>query len=283
MKTSRFLLAALALTACAISVQAHGLWVGSNRYFLEYPGKTPGPLKATLYTGWGHRLPIDEPVAAERFGGFTLWAPDGQKRPVTAGADGYHAATIEIDRAGAWLAASANKPGFSTRVKNADDSITYLQMPKHEVPAGKKVVESNYIRTFGKTLIHVKGKDAPDMTVTKPIGHDLELVPLKNPALAKIGDTVPVQVMFKGKPYLGDPIEVTAEHIAAAYVGKAGKWSAETDKQGRVNLPIGLHGVWSLLVTVFEPAGAELKMKADQTRFRATFTFEVAEAATNYH
>lgn len=285
MKSQRLLLAALAVfsaAAAASTALAHGLWVGSNRYLLEYPGKNPGPLKATLYTGWGHRLPIDEPVAAERFGGIELIAPDGKKRTLAAAAEGYHAASIEIDRAGTWVATSANKPGFSTQVRGDDDKITYLSVPKNEVPAGKKVAESNYIRTFGKTLIHVKGAGGSDTNATKACGHMLELVPAKNPATAAVGDTVPVQVMFNGKPYTGEPIEVIAEHVAAPYVGKSGKWAGETDKQGRVNLPIGLPGVWMALVTVFEPAAGDMKTKADQTRFRATLTFEVPGAAAAY-
>lgn len=285
MKTStlHLLTAALALASVAsTTARAHALWVGSNRYLLEYPGKTPAPLKATLFTGWGHRLPIDEPVTPERFGGIDLIAPDGSKKATAAATDGYHAATIEIAQAGAWLATSWSKPAFSSQVKNDDGTITYFSVPKNEVPAGKKVAETNYIRVFAKSLIYVSGAGATDGALAKPVGHELELVPLKNPALAKVGDKVPVQVLFKGKPYKGDPIEVTSEHIASPHLGKSGFWSGETDAEGRVEIPINHNGVWTLLVTIFDPATGELVGKADQTRFRSTFTFEVPGAAKTY-
>jgi len=279
---ARLVLAALSLATASSAVHAHGLWIGSNRYQLEYPGKNPGPLKVSLYTGWGHRLPIDEPVAAERFGGIQLISPDGKSQDTKASAEGYHAASILIDRAGTWVATSASKPAYSTQVKNANGTIAHLPVPKNEVPAGSTVAESNLIRVFGKTIINVKGAGATEATAVKPVGHELELVPAKNPGAAAIGDTLSVQVWFKGKPYGGEPIDVTGEHVAAAFVGKSGKWAAETDAQGRVNLPIGLTGLWTLLVTVFEPADNTLKVKADQTRFRATLAFEVPGAAASY-
>lgn len=263
----------------AASAEAHALWVGSNRLLLDDAGMGGKPAKAVLYTGWGHQLPIDETLSAERFGGIALVAPDGTRTTVSTAADGYHTAEVQFDQAGAWWAVSESKPAFSTRAKRSNDEVVYIPLAKDALPTGTRAIETNYIRVFAKTLIGVAGQNASTAQAVKPLGHELEIVPMVSPLTVQAGGRLPVAVWFRGQPYQGDPIEIVAEHVAAPYVGPAGKWVGETDAQGRVDLPLGLPGGWMLLVTVFEPATGELAAKADQTRYRATLTFAVPEVA----
>lgn len=277
----RRLALAAALLAIAGVAQAHQLWVGANTHLLSYPGTRPGPLTVYVFATFGHRLPVDEPIDDERFGGLYLHTQGGAPTLLASARDTYRAAALKIEKPGAYLVSSVNKPIFSTQMKDAKGAISYARVPRNQAPAGANIVDSTQIYGFAKTLVYAKGEGAEASAaavVTRPVGHTLELVPAKNPATAAVGDTIPVQLLLNGKPYAGEPVEVLAEHVGAPHLGKTGKWSAETDKQGRVNVPASLPGMWMLLATVIEPATGELKAKADQIRLRATFIYEIPGA-----
>ena len=265
----------LALTGVA---HAHQLWVGASNYLLTYPGPRPGPVSAVAYVTFGHRFPIDEPIDDARFGGVYLHAPGVAARRLPSSSDGYRAAPLAFEKAGAYWVSSVNQPIFSTQIKDAQGVMSYVRVPKNQAPAGANVVDATQIFGFAKALIFVQGDAADTTALGKPLGHTLELIPEKNPAAAAVGATIPFRVLFNGRPYAGEPIEVVAESVAAPQKVPGAKWSGETDPAGRVQVPAALPGAWILIVTVIEPATGDLKSKANQIRFRATLTFEVPGA-----
>jgi uncharacterized GH25 family protein len=253
---------------------AHQLWIGANQYVLKYPGTRPGPVATTVFTTFGHRLPIDATLDDARFGGVYLHADGAAPVKVATTADGYRSAELKFEKTGAYWVASANKPIFSTQLKDANGVVAYQRVAKNEVSPGANVVDSTRIFGFAKTLIYVDGADAGDAVLGKALGHTLEIVPLENPAKAAKGDTLTVQVYFNGKTYAGEPIEVTADWEGAAATGTP-IWSGETNSKGQVEIPLNQAGIWQLVATVIEPATGELAQKTNQTRYRASLTFEV--------
>ncbi len=273
------LAAALSLAVCAVDARAHQLWLGASNFLLSYPGARPGPVSTCVFATFGHRFPIDEPIDDARFGGLYLHASAGAPRLLPAAAEGYRATPLAFERAGAYWIASANRPIFSTQIKDAAGAMTYVRVPRNEAPAGANVVDSTQIYGYAKALIFVQGDRADVSALSQPVGHRLELVPEANPATAAAGGTIPVRVYFNGRPYAGESIEVLAESVAAPQKVPGARWSGETDRDGRVRVPLALPGVWLLVVTVIEPTTGELKAKASQIRFRASLTFEVPGAA----
>jgi hypothetical protein len=270
----------LALLSAA-TAQAHQLWIGASNYVLKYPGARPGPVTTTAFVTFGHKLPIEEPLDDARFGGLYLVSGDSAPRRLETTPAGFRSVQLKFDRPGAHWLSSVNAPIFSTQMKDAQGVITYARVPKDQAPAGVNVVDATQIYDFAKTLIFVAGtgvESQASAVVTKPLGHTLELVPARNPAALAKGDTLSVQVLFRGKPYVEEPIEIVAEHVAGAFIGKPGKWVGETDKGGRVNVPLELAGPWQLLATVMDAPPVELKAKANQVRYRATLMFEVPGA-----
>lgn len=267
------------LLALAAVAQAHQLWVGASNYLLTYPGARPGPVSTVAYVSFGHRFPIDEPIDDARFGGVYLHAPGAAARRLPSSSDGYRAAPLAFEKAGAYWVSSVNRPIFSTQLKDAQGVMSYVRVPKNEAPAGANVVDATQIFGFAKALISVQGAGADTTALSQPLGHTLELVPEKNPATAAVGEKIPFRVYFNGRPYAGEPIEVVAESVAAPQKVPGAKWSGETDRSGRVNVPAALPGVWVLIVTVIEPTTGDLKPKANQIRYRATLTFEVPGGA----
>jgi hypothetical protein len=227
---------------------AHSLRIGANHYLLKYPAERPGPLTVYIFASFGDEIPIDEILPAERFGGITLLSPDGLNTPVkTTG--GYRGGMIKLDHPGAYWLMSTTLPAISTR--NGTRQMTY---------------------NYAKTLIQVSGDGADLTPSTKRLNQELEIVPATNPSGLAKGDALPLQIWLHGKPYSGDAIEVSAEHVAAAYIDH-GVWTGKTDASGQVTMPWCAPGLWQLEVTVDVPASGDLAKMADKVRYRATLLF----------
>lgn len=103
------------------------------------------------------------------------------------------------------------------------------------------------------------------------LGHTLEIVLEKDPAELKAGDSLPVQVLFRGQP-LADA------QVAAAYAGanlKGHKFPvvARTDGEGRASLKLDRPGLWYARLIYMVPATGDPEV--DWRSFFATVTFSI--------
>lgn len=134
--------------------------------------------------------------------------------------------------------------------------------------------KNNYIMT-AKHLINV-GKGNDDLVVKPQNKSKLEIVPLENPANLKAGGTLPVQVLFDGKPLkratlLGD---FRGFNPAGSW-GLAKAFYCNTDKDGKVNFLPTKGGLWILKVRHAVPN--EDKTEAAETVYLSNVTFFVGE------
>ncbi len=92
--------------------------------------------------------------------------------------------------------------------------------------AGLQVIDSFYSRQFAKSLFDYC------KSVMNPTGMLFEIIPLKNPYSLKVGDTLPIKVLYQGKPISGAKIQVGVH-----------KEVAKTDENGMATItlpePIG--------------------------------------------
>ncbi|MCU7553196.1 DUF4198 domain-containing protein [Alteromonas sp. ASW11-19] len=117
-----------------------------------------------------------------------------------------------------------------------------------------------------KTMIQVG--DALSDIATTPIGHTLEIVPLQHPAAIEPGDTLPVQVLFKGEPLANALIDATplagADHKEQALT---------TDNEGKATFrltgkgPVKLNVIWGVAL--------RNNQQADYESYFSSFTFTV--------
>ncbi len=85
------------------------------------------------------------------------------------------------------------------------DKDHYYNTSKRELPAAKK---SGHYLKFAKALVPPSAAGAEKLTgYDRALGYRLELIPLINPFTLKTGDTLPVRVLFDGKP-VGAGVEV---------------------------------------------------------------------------
>jgi nickel transport protein len=97
--------------------------------------------------------------------------------------------------------------------------------------AGKtEVLDSLKIERFCKSFF------APSDVWSKPVGHRLEIVPLKDPLTVRPGDTLPIKALIEGKPLEGA--------VVAASEKKADKKDpVKTDKEGVAKVSIERPGM----------------------------------------
>jgi len=134
--------------------------------------------------------------------------------------------------------------------------------------------KNNYIMT-AKALVNVGAGD--DAVVTAPQKNaKLELVPLANPSSLKAGGSLPVQVLFDGKP-------LRRAELMGDFRGfnPAGSWGlakafwCRTDKDGKVDFLPTKGGLWILKVRHAVPN--EDKTEAAETVYLSNITFRVAD------
>lgn len=99
-----------------------------------------------------------------------------------------------------------------------DASGHHLNKSKKDVPGYKSSIHS---KKFNKTVL--SWSDAAG----KPVGVDFEILPLSNPTKLKPGDSLPIQLIYQGKPLAGAEVEIFGSEDLF-----------KTDAEGKVTLPI---------------------------------------------
>lgn len=253
-KTAAF---ALVCLLCLItSANSHELWVTAFDY-------EKGLVRSNI--GYGHDFPTCEPIAADR---ITIFEP---LRLVTADQ------TITLDQVGEnyayqkkmslkkgnYLVVATYRPTFWS---NGPEG--WAQTDRLQRPDAISVQESNM---FGKAVLNVEGA-IDDSLVTRPVGQRLEIVPLANPALAKAGQKLPIQVLYDGEPAAGLKVEAAFDQSddkdKPAFKGT-------TDTDGKIDIASLKPGYWIVRTKhVYEHPD---KTRADKTSLSSSLTFRVGK------
>ena len=102
------------------------------------------------------------------------------------------------------------------------------------------------------------------------VGFTIEIVPQANPSLLKAGGSLPVQVLFRGKPIAGIAVETA---VAPSSGGKTiVSVVGNTDRNGRIVLPLVQTGLWRIHTLLMERCAEPAA--ADWESFWATLTFD---------
>jgi uncharacterized GH25 family protein len=179
---------AMSAITVAGSVHAHDLWLTAEG----------GATARRVVVNYGH--PRDRPpTAADKI--LDLVAITGDQRVSLL--DGLEPATVRgapvvrsrpFADAGRTLLAAHYDNGYWVKI---GDNL-YRNVSKRMAP---NALDSLWSAKFAKS---VTGAGAPWSTV---LGHELELVPLADPATARPGETLRVRVLFRGQPLAGAEVE----------------------------------------------------------------------------
>lgn len=110
--------------------------------------------------------------------------------------------------------------------------------------------------------------------ITKPYGFPIEIVPQKNPFSLRVGDTLPVTVLFKGKPVRNQLVyanyagfhrhDDSGQHIEAV--------KTRTNAKGAAQIKLSEKGRWYVRLIHMTPSDEE---DIDYESNWATLTFEI--------
>ena len=103
-----------------------------------------------------------------------------------------------------------------------------------------------------------------------PLGFTLELVPRRNPYALRAGASLPLTLLFRGKPAAN--VLVVAMNREAPQMAVRGR----TNARGEVTLPLARSGFWLVKAVHMEPAPAGAGL--DWESWWASLTFELGDA-----
>lgn len=166
---------------------------------------------------------------------------------------------------------------------------TYVSLPKPEVPSVITVEFNNGFWSKdaagewqnmpkdavagategGQYLKHAVYLTGTVPTIGTPVGQVLEIVPLADPYGLKMGDMLPVQVMFDGAP-------LPNAEVVIDYVNDTDAAPLATDADGKAMIPVRNQGL--NVIAVSHAAPFPDPTKADETGHTATLSFMLNHA-----
>ncbi len=237
----------------AFSAQAHFPWINLEDSALS----TGRNVKWTI--GWGHRFPVAGLMNKSAVGEMVVIGPDGSKMAAESVNEMQFQSSEGLSAPGAYIIAVSRAASFYTKTTEGS---------KRQSKKGlENVLSCSYSNSYMKAVANVGGEAGP---VDAPVGHEMEIIPLVNPATLKVGDFLHFKAMFKGKPYKGD--------FSATYAGFSPEnnvfaYSSSTNAEGHGKIKILSSGAWLITMTLKEPfADPE---ECDVQSFRSSLTFDV--------
>ena len=248
---------------CSV-VSAHTLWINATDYNPDFFERFGGFSRA--YFGWGHRFPADGFLKYENLLTYNLINPDGSKMQLEPNKGGFLATSFKMKQEGTYWIEAVKKPGFYT-IYDVNGKVHHKSAPMTGI---NDVILSLYFKEFSKALINT---GTPDKNrLLSPLGHEMEIIPLDNPIDLKEGDTMSVQVLFKGRP-------ARYQQVLGTYHGFSTEddfaFATTTNKDGVAKIRILKKGPWLLKAKKKIAPSDNLKGKCLNESYCATLTFAV--------
>jgi uncharacterized GH25 family protein len=265
------------LTSIIFSTQAmaHTLWINLYESFAHPPGH------AMVSLGWGHTVPMDDllnsKTAPLQLATFDLIDPDLNRTtlpmPVlemedaieTRGGMTAQCGDMGIRKLGL---TDKTKPGTHQVVATSKDNYFTMYLdkkgkqkmvtkPLDQVKGVEKILTSIKYKSFAKAFLAVKKWTDP-----KALGFDLEIMPMTDLSNIHVGDVVPFQVSFMGKPFSSGPDGI--EYITAtsnSFGGPDGFFLSAYIMNGKAQFRIPAAGQWVANVYVKQDVTPESYLK----------------------
>ncbi|WP_274584572.1 DUF4198 domain-containing protein [Neisseria leonii] len=235
----RLHLSAAVLAVICTTAQAHRVWVASEH---THGGQI---LKAKL--GYGE-FPDFEPISPDRVSIFNrpmqLHTAGGSEDLVQQGQN-YEYRSRKPVAEGSYVISAQYRPTFWSKNKAGWRQADMRQMPDAEY--------CEQTRMYGKNIVNVGHRSADMQTISQPLGHLLEIVPLDNPANVRVGGLFKVQVLYRGEPLAGAVLTATFEGFDMSDRSKTHKVEAQafsdiTGADGTVEIIPLRQGFWKASV-----------------------------------
>jgi uncharacterized GH25 family protein len=180
-----FFIVVLLSAVHAATGYAHDMWINMQDYSLDKSKP------AVLTVGYGHSFAITgkEFLSRDRVDTVSFLSPDGKEVLSIPEGDAKYQSKTPFGAEGSYLAVVKQHAGFSSK------TVDGYQSGKNKKDL-KDVIECKYSEKYAKSLFTV-GTPGGD-SFLKVLGHQMEIVPLKDPAKLKKGDVLSVKILFQG-------------------------------------------------------------------------------------
>jgi uncharacterized GH25 family protein len=239
MKKYGFLVAVCLLIAwLPFSAQAHMLWLNANNYSPAI-GET-----VFLEIGFGHQYPRDEVIKEGSVESVYALGAEGQKIGVDEIFPTFYKFTPPA--AGLYQVIAVMKPGF---VSKTTEGMRLGSKKDHA-----NAVDCFAFRMTAEALIAV----GPKGGLVGESKNPLEIVAMKNPLDLKVGETLPLKILFEGKPLAGAEVQAADSSQGAAVQEHTGHgagmknqhWTQETESnsEGIAQIELNSKGPWMFTI-----------------------------------
>lgn len=153
-----------------------------------------------------------------------------------------------------------------------DEGLDFVKTQREQAGTATQPARERYRRHI-KTLVGVgplpQTTQAPDPTYATQVGQRLELTPLRNPLALATGDTLPLSIVFDGKPLVGALVKAWHKHD-----GQLVMIRATTSPLGHVTFNLPYTGDWMVSVVHMIPV-QDAKEGVDWDSFWGNLSFHV--------
>ncbi|MGD9158620.1 MAG: DUF4198 domain-containing protein [Desulfobacteraceae bacterium] len=235
---------------------AHDIWIEADDF-------TPDSGKGiSIKLAYDHRFPAIDILEEKNLKEIYMLDPASKKISIKKSSETEYKAIEPPKEKGAYLIAAAQNARFWTKTiegYKSDQSRKALE----------NVISCTYSLKFGKGIINLGTEDGKSLF--HPVGHDLEIVPMANPAKLHPGEILPVQILLKGKPLASSFVYATYKGFSTEKDTYA--FTTKTDSEGTAKIKILKRGIWLVATSYSEdyPDQGE----CDTSKYSATLTFEL--------
>ena len=240
--------------AICTSAQAHFPWINMEDGTISANRN----LKWTI--GWGHRFPLSGMMNKSSVGEMKIFGPNGTSQiDAEAFSDLQFQSSKPIEKPGGYIIAMTRQAGFHTKTTEGYKSGTKKEYDN--------VITCTHSNSFMKAVANVETADGD---VSAEIGHEMEIIPQANPEQLRVGDMMPIKVMYKGKPF---KTTFFATYAGFSNDNNVFAYTASTDSAGHGKVKILSSGPWLVTVSLKEPYADQ--DVCDTESYRAALTFEI--------
>ena len=262
------LVGAMAVFLVAAHALAHDLWL--------VPPEKLDPKKATFFrANSGSKFPkSDHAPDPAKFKRRLLVLPNGSKGTVEASGTEDKSGLLKFEPAspGIYVVAVETEPKLITldadKFNNylVSDGLLHIYLLRRKEGILDKPGRERYSKS-PKAIVQVGAGGEGDPC--RVLGLPLEIVPLRNPFALKVGDTLRVRVLFRGKPLANANLGWDAPGDGDSPLG-----TVRTDFRGEALVPISQLGLMTIRLThMTRPKETEYEWES----FWTTLTFRIPE------
>jgi uncharacterized GH25 family protein len=236
---------------------AHDLWLTMDSYQVGQNKAATG----TVYSSHHFPAPASDAMKPDRMDRFFFVSPGGRQSAATDKGNGIYTSNVPLKQSGTYVTIALPINGFATKTPDG-----YLRGKSRK--DAKDAILCRYSQKSAKAIFAVGG--AGGDAYSRPLGHAMEIIPLKDPLSVKTGDVLPVKILLEGQPARTFVYGTYAGFTEAA---NTFAYTTRTDKDGIAEIKMIHKGTWLLIVKAEESYADTTE--CDKQSWAASLTFEI--------